>query len=174
MTKEDQEVVTLAGGCFWCLEAVFTRLKGVTEVMPGYTGGEKANPTYDEVCAGTTGHAEAAKISFDPSTISFSQLLDVFWEIHDPTTLNQQGNDVGTQYRSAIYFHNQEQKEIAEQSMAKLAESDKYDDPIVTELVPAGPYYYDSNRQNAYCRLVIDPKIKKLLTSFSDRVERVD
>lgn len=177
-----QETATLAGGCFWCTEAVFKRLRGVSEVMPGYIGGTIENPTYDAVCSGTTGHAEAIQISFDPSVISFKQLLDVFWQIHDPTTLNRQGNDIGTQYRSAIFYHNEEQRKTAEASIEALNASGQYKDQAVTEVVPATTFYpaenyhrdyYDQNRSNGYCRLVIDPKIQKLMTKFEDKVKEV-
>ncbi len=175
-----ERIATLAGGCFWCTEAVFKRLRGVSSVVPGYTGGSVANPTYDQVCAGTTGHAEAIEISYLPSVISFETLLEVFWQIHDPTTLNRQGNDEGTQYRSAIFYHGEEEKEVAERSMEKLAASGQYQDPIVTELVPAGEFYkaeeyhrdyYDQNREGSYCRLVIDPKIQKLMNKYSELVD---
>jgi peptide-methionine (S)-S-oxide reductase len=177
MNNMSLEVATLAGGCFWCTEAVFKRLKGVEEVTPGYIGGDRPNPTYEAVCSGTTGHAEAVEIKFNPNIISFETLLEVFWQLHDPTTLNRQGNDVGTQYRSAIFYHNQQQKETAEASREKAAES--YDDPIVTEITEAGTFYpaetyhrdyYDSNRSQGYCRLIIDPKIQKLYKKFGDKL----
>lgn len=170
------EIATLAGGCFWCLEAVYKRVKGVVSVVSGYTGGEVANPSYYDVCSGTTGHAEAVQITFDPTIISFEKLLNVFWEIHDPTTLNRQGNDVGTEYRSAIFYHDEEQQKIAKQSIEKLAASHRHNNnPIVTELVPISEFYaaekehqdyYDSNRKNAYCRIIIDPKVQKLFQKF--------
>lgn len=165
------EIATFAGGCFWCLEAVFQRVNGVSHVRSGYTGGEIANPTYEQVCNGTTGHAEAVQIEFDPSIVSYDQLLDVFWQLHDPTTLNRQGNDVGTQYRSAVYYHNEEQRAAAEASRDKLEAAGTYADPVVTEISPAETFYeaetyhqdyYNQNRQSSYCRLVIDPKVRKL------------
>ncbi|MEW6603787.1 MAG: peptide-methionine (S)-S-oxide reductase MsrA [Thermoproteota archaeon] len=174
------EVATLANGCFWCSEAVFARLKGIKSVLPGYSGGLVENPTYDEVCTGTTGHAEAAQIEFDPSVISFERLLDIFWHTHDPTTLNRQGNDVGTQYRSAIFYHNERQKEIAEKSKKELEQSGTYKDPIVTEITPFKKFYaaedyhkryYDQNQNAPYCRFVIDPKIRKLLSRYGKDVK---
>jgi peptide-methionine (S)-S-oxide reductase len=181
-TQPTHEVATLAGGCFWCLEAVYTRVKGVISVVSGYTGGEIANPNYYQVCSGTTGHAESVQITFDPAIISFEKILNIFWEIHNPTTLNKQGNDVGTEYRSAIFYHNAAQQKAAEQSMKGLAATKRYSDAIVTELVPATEFYpaeqnhqnyYDSNRNNAYCRIIIDPKVKKLLEGFPDVTREV-
>ena len=169
------EIATLANGCFWCSEAVFTRLQGVKSVVPGYSGGRVENPTYDEVSTGRTGHAEAAQIEFDPDVISFEKLLDVFWHTHDPTTLNRQGNDVGTQYRSAIFYHSEKQQEIAEKSKRELENKHVYKDPIVTEIVPFTKFYiaedyhkkyYEQHQDAPYCRFVIDPKIHKLLNQY--------
>lgn len=163
------ERATLAGGCFWCVEAVFERLPGVKSVTSGYTGGNTKNPTYREVCAGDTGHAEATQIEFDPEQISFEKLLDVFWDAHDPTTLNYQGNDHGTQYRSAIFYENDAQKLAAEKSRAAAAK--KFARPIVTEITALTRFYkaedyhqdYYRNNQNApYCRAIIRPKLEKL------------
>jgi peptide-methionine (S)-S-oxide reductase len=174
------EVATLANGCFWCSEAIFTRLNGVKSVLPGYSGGSVENPSYDEVCTGTTGHAEAAQIEFDPSMISFEKLLDVFWHTHDPTALNRQGADVGTQYRSAIFYHNDKQREIAEKSKTALEKSGIYKDPIVTEILPFRKFYvaedyhkkYYAQHQGAtYCRFVIEPKIHKLLKQYGKDVK---
>lgn len=160
---------TLAGGCFWCMEAVYKRISGVVSVTSGYAGGQDPNPTYKEVCTGRTGHAEAIQIAYDPTVISYEQILDLFWEAHDPTTLNRQGADVGTQYRSAIFYHNEEQKQKAQESKKKAQE--KFADPIVTEITeldsfyPAEEYhqdYFDLNPQAGYCRVVIEPKLKKL------------
>ncbi|MFP4329354.1 MAG: peptide-methionine (S)-S-oxide reductase MsrA [Alkalispirochaetaceae bacterium] len=160
---------TLGGGCFWCLEAVYKRIDGVEEVTSGYAGGEVKDPTYREVCTGRTGHAEVVEITFDPEKISYEQILDLFWEAHDPTTLNRQGADVGTQYRSAIFYHNPEQKEIALQSKEKAQE--QFKDPIVTEITeletfyPAEDYhqdYFDLNPDAGYCRVIIAPKLQKL------------
>ena len=172
-------MATLAGGCFWCTEAVYKRLRGVDSVVSGYTGGERANPTYEEVCSGRTGHAEAVRITFDPAQISYEDLLRVFFKTHDPTTLNCQGADVGTQYRSAIFYEDEEQKATAERLKQELESSGEFDSPIVTEISPAGPYYtaedyhmdfYDRNREYGYCRVVIDPKIQKLYKEFSSEL----
>ncbi len=169
------EMATLAGGCFWCTEAVFKRLKGVIEVVPGYTGGTIKDPTYQQVCTGQTGHAEAIQITYDPEVISYEQLVEVFWHLHDPTTLNRQGADEGTQYRSTIFYHNDQQKKIAEESKSKLEKSHHYKDPIVTKLEPANTFYsaekyhqdyYDNNSYQPYCQIVIDPKIQKLLRDY--------
>jgi peptide-methionine (S)-S-oxide reductase len=174
------ETATLATGCFWCSEAVFRRLEGVKSVMPGYSGGKVENPSYDDVCTGRTGHAEAAQIDFDPDVISFEKLLDVFWHTHDPTTLNRQGNDVGTQYRSAIFYHNEKQKAIAEKSKRDLESMGVYRDPIVTEIVPFEKFYdaedyhkdyYEQNRNAGYCRFVIEPKIQKLFKQYGNALK---
>ncbi|TDI88148.1 MAG: peptide-methionine (S)-S-oxide reductase [Caldithrix sp.] len=171
---------TLGAGCFWCIEAVFQNLKGVQSVASGYTGGQIENPTYEEISTGTTGHAEVAQIKFDPEMISFEDLLYVFWRTHDPTTLNRQGADVGTQYRSAIFFDSEEQKEIAEKSKAKTDASDLWPEPIVTEISQLDKFYkaeeyhqdyYKLNSNQPYCRLVIDPKIRKLKKDFADRLK---
>ena len=163
------EKATLAGGCFWCLEAVYKRISGVVSVTSGYAGGEVPNPTYKEVCTGQTGHAEVVQIEYDQAVISYEQILDLFWEAHDPTTLNRQGADVGTQYRSAIFYHNEEQKKKAQDSKEQAQE--KFSDPIVTEITeldtfyPAEDYhqdYFDLNPQAGYCRVIIEPKLKKL------------
>src|SRR5437764_14920961 len=141
MTEAVKEVATLAGGCFWCLEAVFDDLKGVDSVESGYMGGSTANPSYEEVCAGETGHAEVAQLSFDPKQVSFKEILEVFFVIHDPTTLNRQGNDVGTQYRSAVFYYSPEQKRVAEQTIAELQSQNVFDAPIVTQVLAATPFY---------------------------------
>ena len=165
------KVAIFAGGCFWCTEAVYQRIKGVEKVVSGYIGGTTLNPTYQQICTGTTGHAEAIQVSFDPEVVSFDQLLDVFWIAHDPTTLNRQGADVGTQYRSAIFYVDDAQKEAAEKSMAAANEADLYDAPIVTEIskasvfYPAEKYhqnYFNDNQRQGYCQIVIWPKLKKL------------
>ncbi len=172
------EMATLAGGCFWCTEAIFERLKGVSKVLAGYTGGVLDNPTYEDVSSGNSGHAEAVQISFAPKLISFERILEVFWKLHDPTTLNQQGADIGTQYRSAIFCHDEKQKEIAEGSMLKAQKL--YTNPIVTEIVSYTKFYnaekyhqeyYNNNQTAAYCRLVIDPKIKKLYKDFANEIK---
>jgi peptide-methionine (S)-S-oxide reductase len=176
------ETITLAGGCFWCIEAVFKRLKGVTSVVSGYAASNVANPSYQQVCSGRTGAAEAIQITFDPNIISYEKLLEIFWHLHDPTTLNRQGNDVGTQYRSGIYYTSEEQKRIAEASKAALEQSHAYKNPVVTEIVPFTNFYpaedyhqdyYDSNRYQPYCMLVIDPKVRKLLKEYSNEVKEV-
>jgi peptide-methionine (S)-S-oxide reductase len=173
------ETATFAGGCFWCTEAVFKRLKGVESVLPGYAGGIVKNPSYNQVCSGTTGHTESIQIKFNPKVISFEKLLDIFWHTHDPTTLNRQGNDVGTQYRSAIFFHDAQQKEIAERSKKNLEEKGTYKNSVVTEIVPFKNFYvaedyhvdyYDNNQAAPYCSFVIDPKIHKLLQKYGDDV----
>lgn len=172
---EKTEIATLANGCFWCTEAVFKRLKGVISVIPGYSGGQRENPSYEQVSTGATGHAEAIQITFDPSIISFEKILDVFWHTHNPTTLNQQGNDIGTQYRSAIFYHDDKQKEIAEKSKKTFSQSRVYTDPIVTEIVPFTAFYeaenyhhdyYERNKNKPYCTFVINPKLQKLLKEY--------
>lgn len=175
------ETATFAGGCFWCTEAVFKRLKGVEGVISGYSGGRVENPTYEEVSSGDTGHAEAIQIKFDSSVISFEQLVEIFFKLHDPTTLNQQGSDIGEQYRSVIFYHDEKQKEIAEKVMEQFKRDKVYKDPIVTELTPFTNFYkaedyhqdyYENNRSsNSYCRIVIDPKIQKLYKDFKDKVK---
>ncbi|MBV8693937.1 MAG: peptide-methionine (S)-S-oxide reductase MsrA [Chloroflexi bacterium] len=171
------DTATLAGGCFWCLDATFKRLKGVTSVLSGYAASKVENPSYQQVCLGTTGAAEAIQITYDPSIISYEKLLEIFWHMHDPTTLNRQGHDVGTQYRSAIFYHNDQQKEVALASKAALEKSRVYKNPVVTEIVPFTNFYeaedyhqdfYDTNPSHSYCRLVIDPKVQKLLKEYKN------
>lgn len=166
-----QNIATLGGGCFWCVEAVFQRVEGVTSVKPGYAGGHVKNPTYNEICTGNTGHAEVAKIEFDLDKITYKQVLNVFWQAHDPTTLNQQGNDKGTQYRSAIFFHDEEQRKIANQSLLDAEKSKYWPSPIVTEITEINNYsdaedyhhnYYNDNKSQPYCIFVIKPKLDKL------------
>jgi len=178
--NNDSETATLANGCFWCSEAIFKRLKGVKSVTPGYAGGTIKNPSYDQVCNGTTGHAESIQIVFDPSVIGFDKILNIFWHTHKPTTLNRQGNDVGTQYRSAIFYHNEKQREIAEKSKKDLEKERIYKDSIVTEVIPFRNFYtaenyhkdyYDNNKQAAYCNFVIDPKIRKLLKEYENDIK---
>ena len=165
------EIATLGGGCFWCVEAVFQRIEGVLSVKPGYAGGDLKNPTYKQICTGNTGHAEVAKIEFDPEKITYSQILNVFWQSHDPTTLNRQGNDVGTQYRSVIFFHDEIQREIAEKSKIDADKSGYWDNKIVTEITLLNNYYdaedyhdnyYNNNPNQPYCLFVIKPKLDKL------------
>jgi peptide-methionine (S)-S-oxide reductase len=169
------ETATLAGGCFWCTEAIFNRLRGVTSVMPGYAASQVENPSYEAVCTGRTGAAEAVQITYDPDIISYETLLDIFWHTHDPTTLNRQGNDIGTQYRSAIFYHNERQKEEAEASKKALERSGAYSKPIVTEITPFTNFYpaenyhrdyYERNRSQPYCMFVINPKVQKLLKEY--------
>ncbi len=178
--SDELEVATLANGCFWCSEAIFKRLKGVKSVLPGYSGGIIKNPSYDQVCTGKTGHAESIQIEFDPKVIPFERIIDVFWHTHDPTTLNRQGNDVGTQYRSAIFYHNKKQKEIAEKSKKELKEKGVYQDPIVTEITPFNNFYeaenyhknyYDNNQGAPYCNFIIDPKVRKLVLKYGKDVK---
>ena len=173
-------LATLAGGCFWCLDAVYRQLRGVNDVVSGYTGGRPADPSYYEVSSGGTGHAEAVQIHFDPSVISYRDLLDIFFTIHDPTTLNRQGADVGTQYRSAIYYHSPEQKQIAEEVMAQLKDDGVWSAPIVTELKPAEAFYaaepehqdyFAHNPYSGYCRMVIAPKVSKLRAHFLEKLQ---
>ena len=173
----NRQVAILAGGCFWCTEAVFAELRGVIGVMPGYTGGTVPNPTYDAVCTGGTGHAEATRVEFDPAQISYRDLLTVFFATHDPTTPNRQGNDVGTQYRSAIFYATPQQEIAAKQFIKELAASDPDGRPIVTEVVPLGAFYpaedyhrqYFKNHPDAgYCRVIIEPKVEKLQKQFSE------
>ncbi len=176
------QIATLANGCFWCTEAVFTSLEGVLQVTSGYTGGKIKNPTYKEVCSGSTGHAECLQIVYDPAKISFAELLEVFWETHDPTTLNRQGNDVGTQYRSGIFFHSEEQREKAVQYKEALNKSGAFDRPIVTEITPFEIFYpaenyhqqyYELNGDsNPYCQLVIRPKLEKFRKVFKDKLKK--
>tara|TARA_B100001245_G_scaffold196622_1_gene155568 strand:- start:343 stop:1008 length:666 start_codon:yes stop_codon:yes gene_type:complete len=174
ISEEEQaklETIDLGAGCFWCIEAVLERVKGVRTVESGYMGGQTKNPTYKEICTGTTGHAEIVRVKFNSKELSFDKLLEVFWELHDPTTLNRQGADEGTQYRSAIFYHNEEQKKVAENSRAKKNKSGKFDSPIVTEITKISKFYpaedyhqdfFDNNKTFGYCRAVIWPKLAKL------------
>ena len=173
------EVATLGGGCFWCLEALYQQMIGVQKVVSGYAGGHIDNPTYRQICTGRTGHAEVTQITFDPDVISYEEMLDIFWRIHDPTTLNRQGADVGPQYRSIILYHNEEQREIAERSKAETDASNLYRNPIVTQIAPLSKFYeaeayhqnyYRSNPNQGYCRFVIDPKVRKFRKEFQDKL----
>jgi peptide-methionine (S)-S-oxide reductase len=177
----EKEIATLAGGCFWCLEAVYDGLKGVESVESGYMGGGTPDPTYEAVCRGNTGHAEVVRIAFDPSQVSFSELLQVFFTIHDPTTLNRQGNDAGTQYRSAIFYHSPEQKAAAEAVIARLAAAKLWKDPIVTEVTPASAFhvaetyhqeYFERNPAQPYCQAVVAPKVAKFRKHFLDKLKK--
>jgi peptide-methionine (S)-S-oxide reductase len=176
----NMEIATLGAGCFWCVESVFLDLKGVTKVESGYSGGPKPNPTYKEVCSGTTGHAEVVQVTFDPAALSFEEVLEVFFQTHDPTTLNRQGNDVGTQYRSAIFYHSDNQKEKALSIIKALNESKAWDKPIVTEVsaatafFPAEDYhqnYYNLNKEQPYCQYVIRPKLEKFRKVFKEKLK---
>ena len=169
------EHATLAGGCFWCLEAVYDELKGVKNVDSGYTGGRRPSPTYEQVCTGTTGHAEVVRVEFDPAQVSYRQLLEVFFSIHDPTQLNRQGNDIGTQYRSAIFYENDEQRRVAQEIMAEIEREDVYGKPITTQLEPLGEFYpaedyhrdyYARNPGQGYCAAIIAPKLAKFRKNF--------
>lgn len=173
------EVATLGGGCFWCLEAVYDELEGVTHVESGYAGGTVANPSYEQVCTGRTGHAEVVQVTFDPDVLSYEDVLEVFFSIHDPTTLNRQGADVGTQYRSVIFYHSAEQKAAAEQKIEALTASGEWQDPVVTQVVPFDTFYqaegyhqeyYVNNKFQPYCMAVVAPKLRKFRKKFSARL----
>lgn len=177
-----REVATLAGGCFWCLEAVFDELEGVEDVVSGYSGGPVPNPTYNQVCSGTTGHAEVVQVTFNPEVISYRDLLRVFFTIHDPTTPNRQGADVGTQYRSAILYHTPDQKGIAEDVIAEITAEGLWPDPIVTEVTPFKAFYpaemyhqeyFKRNPDQSYCRMIIAPKVAKFRKQYMERLKRV-
>ena len=174
------EEATFGAGCFWCVEAVFSELKGVTEVYPGYAGGHVKRPAYKEVCMGTTGHAEVARVKYDPTVISYDKLLEVFWFVHDPTTLNRQGNDVGEQYRSVVFHHNDKQKELAEKYKKELTEKGAFSDEIVTEITALNNFYeaepnhkdyYLNNPDQPYCRAVVRPKVEKFKAAFSNELK---
>jgi peptide-methionine (S)-S-oxide reductase len=180
MSSASLDTATLAAGCFWCVEAVFQNLKGVQSVVSGYSGGTVRDPSYEEVCTGTTGHAEACQITYDPKQISYSEILQAFWQSHDPTTLNRQGNDAGTQYRSAIFTHNAEQQRLAEHYKKELDSSHAFDGPIVTEIVPFKNFYqaedyhqnyYNQHGSQPYCLLVIRPKVEKFKKAFKDKLK---
>jgi peptide-methionine (S)-S-oxide reductase len=179
-TEENKEAATLAGGCFWCLEAVYKDLRGVESAVSGYAGGQVPNPTYRAVCEGTTGHAEVVQVTFDPRAVSFRELLEVFFTIHDPTTLNRQGGDVGTQYRSAVFYHSPEQRETAEQVISVITAAGVWDAPIVTEVesldvfYPAEDYhqnYFENNPAQPYCRAVVAPKVSKFRKHFLEKLK---
>ncbi len=180
-TVSGKEIATLAGGCFWCLEAVYDGMKGVESVESGYMGGRMPNPTYEQVCGGDTGHAEVVRITFDPATVSFKELLEVFFVIHDPTTLNRQGNDAGTQYRSAIFYHTPQQKADAGEVIARLNAAKLWGNPIVTEVMPAATFYmgegyhqeyFARNPYQPYCQAVVAPKVQKFRKNFLDKVKK--
>ncbi|KJF42010.1 peptide-methionine (S)-S-oxide reductase MsrA [Draconibacterium sediminis] len=178
--SKDLQKATLGGGCFWCTEAIYLELKGVTDVKPGYSGGHVKNPTYKQVCDGTTGHAEVVQITFDPEVVSYSEILEVFFMTHDPTTLNRQGNDVGPQYRSAIFYHNEEQKEVAERVIDLFEKEEVYSNPIVTEVSEFDQFYiaedyhinyYARNKTKGYCQFVVAPKLEKFKKIFKDQLK---
>jgi peptide-methionine (S)-S-oxide reductase len=178
-TGQDNRIATLGGGCFWCLEAVYLEMNGVEKVESGYTGGRVANPTYKQVCSGTTGHAEVVQVTFDPDVVSFREILQVFFTIHDPTTLNRQGADVGTQYRSAIFYHSEEQKHVAEEMIRELDATTIWGSPIVTEVTPIAEFYraedyhqdyYARNSRQPYCQVVITPKLAKFRRTFQAKL----
>ncbi|GGD33045.1 peptide-methionine (S)-S-oxide reductase MsrA [Flavobacterium orientale] len=180
-TKDGLEIATLAGGCFWCTEAVFLELEGVKKVVSGYIGGILENPTYKDIGTGTTGHAEAIQITFDPKVISFGELLEIFFATHDPTTLNRQGNDIGTQYRSEIFYYNDQQKEISEDYIDLMTSEKTFTKPIVTRISPASKFYeaeeyhqnyYNLNKTQSYCSYVITPKIEKLKKNYKSRLKK--
>ena len=183
MNKQTKtETATLANGCFWCTEAIYKRIKGIKSVIPGYAGGYVKNPTYDQVCMGTTGHAESIQLKFDPNIISFEKILDIFWNTHDPTTLNRQGNDIGTQYRSAIFYHDEKQREIAEKSKNDIETKGIFKNPIVTEIAVFKNFYvaedyhknyYDNHKQAPYCSFVIEPKIHKLFIKYENEIDNL-
>ncbi len=179
--KMSAKVATFGTGCFWCSEAIFNRLEGVIKVEPGFSGGTTRNPSYEDVCSGTTGHAEVAQITYNPDIITFSTLLEVFWKTHDPTTLNRQGSDTGTQYRSVIFYHDKEQEALAKDYLKALEDAKIWDKPIVTEIVPFEIFYpaenyhdnyYENNPANSYCTFVITPKIEKFEKIFKDKLKK--
>ena len=175
-----REIATLGGGCFWCLESVFARLRGVDNVVSGYSGGSTENPSYRDICEGNTGHAEVVQVSFDPAILGYRDLLDVFFAIHDPTTLGRQGHDIGTQYRSAIFTHSDQQARIARETIAAIDAAHAWPDPVVTQVVPAPVFYpaedyhqeyYANNPRQPYCQAVVAPKLSKFVQKFSDRLK---
>jgi peptide-methionine (S)-S-oxide reductase len=179
ISENDLEIATLGGGCFWCIEAIYSEIKGVQSVTSGYSGGHVKNPSYRDVTSGRTGHAEVIQLKFDPTVISYRQILEVFFHLHDPTTLNRQGADVGTQYRSVIYFHDENQEKIAREVFAEIDSSDLWNDPLVTEIAPLAEFYiaedyhqdyYANNPNQPYCTYVIGPKMQKLRSLFKDKL----
>lgn len=181
MNSFNLQQATFGAGCFWCVEAIFQQLEGVHHVEAGYSGGHVENPSYQDVCSGNTGHAEVARIEFDPSVISYDELLEVFWHTHNPTTLNQQGADIGRQYRSVIFYHDDKQKEMAEKKLKEIDASDLWDKPIVTAIEPLRNYYkaedyhqnyFDNNTTQPYCSTVIAPKIQKMRKAFANKLKR--
>jgi peptide-methionine (S)-S-oxide reductase len=180
VNNNNNDTITLGAGCFWCIEAVFQQIKGVNSVESGYVNGKVKNPTYREICSGLTGHAEVVQISYDANVVSFQSILEVFWGTHDPTTLNRQGADRGTQYRSGIFYHTEEQRQIAEALKTELNNKHVFDNPIVTEITPVGTFYkaenyhqdyFETNGSEPYCRIVIQPKLDKLKKVFADKLK---
>ena len=180
-TKTELQLATFGNGCFWCTEAIFQNVDGIEKVESGYSGGKGKNPTYKEVCTGLTGHAEVIQLTYDPKKVSFDELLEIFWKTHDPTTLNRQGNDEGTQYRSVIFYHNDEQKKLAEEYKKKLSEAGAFDRPIVTEISPYSTFYkaedyhqnyYNLNGNAPYCAYIIQPKLEKFKKVFKDQLKK--
>ena len=176
----DLEITTLGGGCFWCIEAVFVELKGVQTAVSGYSGGKTDNPTYEQICSGKTGHAEVVQVTFDSNIVSFKEILEVFFTVHDPTTLNKQGNDVGTQYRSVIYYHSDKQKEIAQETIEELVKSARWSNPVVTELRPIEKFfeaeayhqnYFKINSSQPYCKVVIEPKVNRFRKLYLNQLK---
>lgn len=181
LTTKNMEIATFGAGCFWCVEAQFQLLDGVISVQSGFEGGAVKNPSYKEVCNGTTGHAEVCQVAYDPTKISYDELLAAFWKSHDPTQLNRQGNDIGTQYRSVIFYHNEKQKELAEKYKKELTDSKVWDKPVVTEISPASTFYkaedyhnnyYNQNGSESYCQFVIQPKVEKFKKVFKDKLKK--
>lgn len=179
--EQGLEKATLGGGCFWCTEAVYNEMRGIVEVVPGYSGGHIKNPSYKEVCTGRTGHAEVVQITYNPEEVSFSEILEVFFKTHDPTTLNRQGNDVGTQYRSAVFYHNPEQKQTAEKVIELFQQDAVYDDPIVTEVTAFDVFYvaedyhhnyFERNKNQPYCQFVVAPKVEKFKKIFKEKLKK--
>ncbi|MBI3810580.1 MAG: peptide-methionine (S)-S-oxide reductase MsrA [Nitrospirae bacterium] len=179
--KDGKEIATLAGGCFWCLEAVYDQMRGVESVESGYMGGQAPNPSYEAVCTGRTGHAEVVQVTFDPKVVSYRELLEVFFVIHDPTQLNRQGNDTGTQYRSVIFYHSPEQKAVAADMIASFTKEKVFDRPIVTQVVPAEPFYiaedyhqeyFARNPTQGYCMAVVNPKVAKFRKHFAEKMKK--
>ena len=174
------EIATLAGGCFWCIEAIFREVEGIKQAVSGYTGGITANPTYDDVCSGRSGHAEALQVTFDPTVITYREILEIFFSVHDPTTLNRQGADVGTQYRSAIFYHDEEQKTIADSLKKEMEESRVWAEPIVTEVAPLNMFYpaedyhreyFSQHPEQAYCQMVVSPKLNEFRKQWATRLK---
>ena len=180
MIEKKMEKASLAAGCFWCLEAIYKQVKGISEVISGYSGGNVNNPSYEQVCSDTTGHAEAVQITYDPEVISYAEILKIFWQVHNPTTPNRQGHDIGSQYRSVIFYHNEEQERIAESSRKDLQEASVWPDPIVTEIIPFREFfpaeeyhqnYYRNHPENTYCQLVVRPKVAKFEKVFEKYIQ---